>query len=212
MNYPYQGRLGLPERLYQRLLQRAAVLGLEPFKTFIESELNQCRICQEMVDNHIIPAVVPTAGQVIAAKGQMPGRAAIPFNLERGELRGWVRGWSEPASRAGHRGRNSGIFRAIGGGVHHDHQGRVCMGASRPRDRWWTQAQLDRVHEYPGEVSSRLVCEAKGLVLFLQVGSGAWEALPGVGLLAVDEQVGHPSLAVAVQFVLRRSAGYSTGS
>jgi hypothetical protein len=42
--------------------------GRQPFKTFGESYHNQRKICQEMVDNHIIPAVVRPLAQTIAAK------------------------------------------------------------------------------------------------------------------------------------------------
>src|SRR5262249_1655263 len=42
--------------------------GRQPFNTFVESYHNQRRICQELVDNHIIPAVVRPLAQAIAAK------------------------------------------------------------------------------------------------------------------------------------------------
>ena len=42
--------------------------GRQPFKTFAESYRNQRRICQELVDSHIIPAVVRPLAQTIAAK------------------------------------------------------------------------------------------------------------------------------------------------
>jgi hypothetical protein len=42
--------------------------GRQPFKTFGESYRNQRRICQEMVDTHIIPSVVRPLAQAIAAK------------------------------------------------------------------------------------------------------------------------------------------------
>jgi len=42
--------------------------GRQPFKTFGESYHNQRKICQEMVDQHIIPAVVRPLAQTIAAK------------------------------------------------------------------------------------------------------------------------------------------------
>src|SRR3954452_13490024 len=42
--------------------------GRQPFKTFTESYRNQRRICQELVDSHIIPAVVRPLAQTIAAK------------------------------------------------------------------------------------------------------------------------------------------------
>ena len=42
--------------------------GRQPFKTFAESYQNQRKICQELVDNHIIPAVIRPLAQTIAAK------------------------------------------------------------------------------------------------------------------------------------------------
>ena len=42
--------------------------GRQPFKEFKESYRNQRRICQELVDSHIIPAVVRPLAQTIAAK------------------------------------------------------------------------------------------------------------------------------------------------
>jgi hypothetical protein len=42
--------------------------GRQPFATFAESYHNQRRICQELVDAHIIPAVVRPLAQTIAAK------------------------------------------------------------------------------------------------------------------------------------------------
>ena len=42
--------------------------GRQPFKTFAESYRNQRRICQELVDSHIIPGVVRPLAQAIAAK------------------------------------------------------------------------------------------------------------------------------------------------
>lgn len=42
--------------------------GRQPFKTFGESYKNQRKICQELVDEHIIPAVVRPLAQTIAAK------------------------------------------------------------------------------------------------------------------------------------------------
>ncbi len=42
--------------------------GRSPYKTFVESYQNQRRICQELVDNQIIPAVVRPLAQTIAAK------------------------------------------------------------------------------------------------------------------------------------------------
>ena len=42
--------------------------GRQPYKTFGESYRNQRKICQELVDSHIIPAVVRPLAQTIAAK------------------------------------------------------------------------------------------------------------------------------------------------
>jgi hypothetical protein len=42
--------------------------GRQPFKTFVESYHNQRRICQELVDSHVISAVVRPLAQAIAAK------------------------------------------------------------------------------------------------------------------------------------------------
>jgi hypothetical protein len=42
--------------------------GRQPFATFAESYRNQRKLCQELVDSHIIPAVVRPLAQTIAAK------------------------------------------------------------------------------------------------------------------------------------------------
>jgi hypothetical protein len=42
--------------------------GRQPFKTYGESYRNQRKLCQEMVENHIVPAVVRPLAQAIAAK------------------------------------------------------------------------------------------------------------------------------------------------
>jgi len=42
--------------------------GRQPFKAFVESYQNQRRICQEMVDAHVVPAVIRPLAQTIAAK------------------------------------------------------------------------------------------------------------------------------------------------
>ena len=42
--------------------------GRQPFKSFVESYRNQRRICQELVDSHIVPAVIRPLAQTIAAK------------------------------------------------------------------------------------------------------------------------------------------------
>lgn len=42
--------------------------GGQPFKSFIESYRRQRELCQELVDNHVIPSVVRPVAQAIAAK------------------------------------------------------------------------------------------------------------------------------------------------
>jgi hypothetical protein len=42
--------------------------GRQPYKTFSESYKNQRRLCQELVDTHILPGVVRPLAQAIAAK------------------------------------------------------------------------------------------------------------------------------------------------
>jgi hypothetical protein len=42
--------------------------GRQPYKTLGESYRNQRKLCQELVDNHIIQAVVRPLAQTIAAK------------------------------------------------------------------------------------------------------------------------------------------------
>jgi len=42
--------------------------GRQPYKNFHDSYQNQRRVCQELVDEHIIPAVVRPLAQTIAAK------------------------------------------------------------------------------------------------------------------------------------------------
>ncbi len=42
--------------------------GRQPFDTFLESYRNQKQVCQDLVDNHIIPAVIRPLAQTIAAK------------------------------------------------------------------------------------------------------------------------------------------------
>jgi hypothetical protein len=42
--------------------------GRQPFKNFGDSYKNQRRICQELVDNHIIPAIIRPLAQTIANK------------------------------------------------------------------------------------------------------------------------------------------------
>lgn len=42
--------------------------GRQPYNTFLESYKNQKVVCQDLVDNHIIPAVIRPLAQTIAAK------------------------------------------------------------------------------------------------------------------------------------------------
>jgi len=42
--------------------------GGQPYKSFVESYKRQRELCQELVDQHIIPSVVRPIAQVIAAK------------------------------------------------------------------------------------------------------------------------------------------------
>jgi hypothetical protein len=42
--------------------------GRQPFKTLVESYQNQRRICQELVDSHVLPAVIRPLAQTIATK------------------------------------------------------------------------------------------------------------------------------------------------
>jgi hypothetical protein len=42
--------------------------GRQPFKTLVESYQNQRRICQELVDSHVVPNVIKPLAQTIAAK------------------------------------------------------------------------------------------------------------------------------------------------
>jgi hypothetical protein len=42
--------------------------GRQPYKEFVESYHNQRRICQDLVDSHIIPSIVRPLAQTIAAK------------------------------------------------------------------------------------------------------------------------------------------------
>ena len=66
---PYQVRTGqFPEAPISVYFSVRQFWGRQPFKTFIESYRNQRRICQELVDSHIISAVVQPLAQTIAAK------------------------------------------------------------------------------------------------------------------------------------------------
>jgi hypothetical protein len=42
--------------------------GRQPFKTFVESYQNQRRLCQELVDAHVIPQIVRPLQQTIATR------------------------------------------------------------------------------------------------------------------------------------------------
>jgi hypothetical protein len=65
----YQVRTGqFPEAPISVYFTVRQYWGRQPFSTFGESYQNQRRICQELVDNHIIPGVVRPLAQTIAAK------------------------------------------------------------------------------------------------------------------------------------------------
>jgi hypothetical protein len=65
----YQVRTGqFPEAPISVYFTVRQYWGRQTAKTFIESYHNQRRICQELVDNHIIAAVVRPLAQAIAAK------------------------------------------------------------------------------------------------------------------------------------------------
>jgi len=65
----YQIRTGqFPEAPISVYFTGRQYWGRQPFKTFAESYRNQRRICQELVESHIIPAVVRPLAQTIAAK------------------------------------------------------------------------------------------------------------------------------------------------
>jgi hypothetical protein len=65
----YQVRTGqFPEAPISVYFTVRQYWGRQAAKTFIESYHNQRRICQELVDNHIIAAVVRPLAQAIAAK------------------------------------------------------------------------------------------------------------------------------------------------
>jgi hypothetical protein len=65
----YQVRTGqFPEAPISVYFTIRQYWGRQPFDTFAESYQNQRRICQELVDQHIIPAVVRPLAQAIAAK------------------------------------------------------------------------------------------------------------------------------------------------
>jgi len=65
----YQVRTGnFPEAPISVYFTVRQYWGRQPFNNFVESFQNQRRICQELVDNHIIPGVVRPLAQTIAAK------------------------------------------------------------------------------------------------------------------------------------------------
>ena len=65
----YQVRTGqFPEAPISVYFTVRQYWGRQAGKTFGESYRNQRKICQELVDNHIIPAVVRPLAQTIAAK------------------------------------------------------------------------------------------------------------------------------------------------
>ncbi len=65
----YQVRTGqFPEAPISVYFTVRQYWGRQPFKDFPESYRNQRRICQELVDTHIIPAIVRPLAQTIAAK------------------------------------------------------------------------------------------------------------------------------------------------
>lgn len=65
----YQVRTGqFPEAPISVYFTVRQYWGRQPFDTFGESYQNQRRLCQELVDNHIVPGVVKPLAQAIAAK------------------------------------------------------------------------------------------------------------------------------------------------
>jgi hypothetical protein len=65
----YQVRTGqFPEAPISVYFTVRQYWGRQPFKTWGESYTNQRKVCQELVDAHIIPAVVRPLAQAIAAK------------------------------------------------------------------------------------------------------------------------------------------------
>ena len=72
----------VPRGADQRLLHGAAVLGPPAGKTFIESYRNQRKICQELVDSHILPAVIRPLAQAIAqVNNAKPRRPLRPMTV-----------------------------------------------------------------------------------------------------------------------------------
>src|SRR6478609_9327315 len=65
----YQVRTGqFPEAPISVYFTVRQYWGRQPYKTFVESYQNQRRVCQELVDNHVLPAVIRPLQQTIAAK------------------------------------------------------------------------------------------------------------------------------------------------
>lgn len=65
----YQVRTGqFPEAPISVYFTVRQYWGRQPYKTWGESYTNQRKLCQELVDSHIIPAVVRPLAQAIAAK------------------------------------------------------------------------------------------------------------------------------------------------
>jgi hypothetical protein len=65
----YQVRTGqFPEAPISVYFTVRQYWGRQAIKSFVESYRNQRKICQELVDNHIIPAVIRPLAQTIAAK------------------------------------------------------------------------------------------------------------------------------------------------
>ena len=65
----YQIRTGqFPEAPISIYFTMRQYWGRQPFKNFGESYQNQRRLCQELVDSHIIPGVVRPVAETIAAK------------------------------------------------------------------------------------------------------------------------------------------------
>ena len=65
----YQVRTGqFPEAPISVYFTVRQYWGRQPFKTLVESYQNQRRICQELVDSHVLPAVIRPLQQTIAAK------------------------------------------------------------------------------------------------------------------------------------------------
>jgi hypothetical protein len=65
----YQVRTGqFPEAPISVYFTVRQYWGRQPFKTLAESYQNQRRVCQELVDSHVVPSVLRPLAQTIAAK------------------------------------------------------------------------------------------------------------------------------------------------